>query len=146
MQILPLFHGGNRGSNPLGDAFMRINLDPEDNIRARIRHTCCWTWVDGGTRKHLQLGEESSQHLGHAASRFGERVMPASAMPTPILSFTRHTPCADLPPLPRDPVVGAYPNPGRWQSVEELRDLAAPKLTPDHRLFVLIDAVYLLLP
>jgi len=35
------------------------------------------------------------------------------------------------------------PNPGRWQSVEELRDLAAPKLTADHRLFVLIDAVHL---
>jgi hypothetical protein len=33
------------------------------------------------------------------------------------------------------------PDPGRWQSVEELRDLAAPKLTADHRLFVLIDAV-----
>ena len=29
------------------------------------------------------------------------------------------------------------------QCVEELRDLAAPKLTADHRLFVLIDAVHL---
>src|SRR5262249_52463637 len=34
-------------------------------------------------------------------------------------------------------------DPGRCQPVEELLHLAAPKLTPDNRLLVLIDAVHL---
>src|SRR6516165_9433319 len=35
------------------------------------------------------------------------------------------------------------PDPGRCQSVEELLHLAAPELTPDNHLLVLIDAVHL---
>src|SRR6516162_10501506 len=35
------------------------------------------------------------------------------------------------------------PDPGRCQSVEELLHLAAPELTPDNCLLVLIDAVHL---
>jgi len=35
------------------------------------------------------------------------------------------------------------PDPGRCQPVEELPHLAAPELTPDNHLLVLIDAVHL---
>ena len=35
------------------------------------------------------------------------------------------------------------PDPGRCQLGEELPHLAAPEVTPDHRLLVLIDAVHL---
>ena len=35
------------------------------------------------------------------------------------------------------------PDPGRCQPIEELPDLAAPELTADNRLLILIDAVHL---
>src|SRR5216684_8168220 len=112
-----------------------------------INAACCSALLIGTKRIAGRL--IASQIAAASIASFLPRLTPAFAGAGAGLDVLRRQHHHGVPQATQYPgpvmrsTAGLQPDPGRRQLAEELRHLAAPQLTAQNRLFVLIDAVHL---